>query len=147
MLPNGRSAFKFPQHVRIPYDLIRSRKFRNLKGSSVKILLYLCTKHTGFNNRKIGCSCDELAKALGMSKATALAGLEELKKDGFIQCIKKGYFTGRKASEWEITFLSSEGYMPTNTWKDPDQRPSRPHLTPVKRDHFEQVLTETEDRF
>lgn len=141
VLSNGRSAPKHPQHVRITHEIIRSKKFRNLKGNSVKVLLYLCSKHNGFNNRKIACSCDDLAKDMRMSKSTALSCLEQLEHSGFIQCIKKGYFTKRKASEWEITFLSSEGYEPTHLWKDPDQRPNRPNLSPVKKDHFQEILS------
>lgn len=128
--------------------MLRHKNFRKLSGSSVKVLLELCSRHNGYNNRKIVCSYEELANPLGLGKATVSNALKQLKAAGFIVCTKKGYFTGRQASVWEITFLPSEGYEPTHLWKDPAQRPCRSHLAPIKLDLIQevQVMQEEENK-
>ncbi len=144
VLQNGRDAPKARRGVYLPHDMLTHKNFRKLNGSSVKVLLELCAWHSGFNNRKISCSYGQLAKPLGLGRATVKAALDELQKYEFIVCINKGYFIGRKASIWEITFLRSEGYEPTDLWKDPEQRPRRPHLEPVKMDLIQEVMNAPE---
>lgn len=150
VLANGRSAPKGERWTRLTYDMLTSPKFRKLSGSTVKILLELCARHDGFNNRHITCSYKQLADTLGMSKSTVSAGLERLINDGFIVCTSLGYFVGRRASTWEITFLKSEGYEPTHLWKPPEQRPlvNRPNFSPIKQDLIQETisLSKTEHR-
>ncbi|MAS87838.1 MAG: helix-turn-helix domain-containing protein [Micavibrio sp.] len=114
----GRQAYSSEQFVKLKYGMIKHPNFMALKGASIKVLLYLCTKHTGFNNGKITASYDEIAKDLKMGKATALRACEELQYFGFLKLKKKGTFLGRKASDWELTFVHSEGYEPTHDWKE-----------------------------
>lgn len=113
----GRQKYPSEQFVKIPYGLLKHPNFRALSGSAVKVLLFMTTKHTGFNNKQIILSYDDMAKALHMSKGTAYQACQDLIYYGFIKIIKEGYFYGRKATEWEITFLLSEGYKPTETGK------------------------------
>lgn len=138
----GRSQPKQPQHLWLTYEMLKHKKFRQLSGSAVKVLLEISSRHNGFNNRKISCAYSELSKPLKLGKATIKRALMELMDKGFIVLVSKGYFTGRKASEWEITFLRSEGYEATHMWKDPEQRPQRPNLAPVKRTSIGETLTE-----
>ena len=135
---------KESQVLVLHYEMLKHAKFRKLSGSAVKVLIGLCVKHSGFNNRKIVCSHSDLVNSLGLGKATINKALKDLIETGFIQIVKKGYFTGRMATEWEITFLRSEVYSPTEIWKDPEQRPQRPHLAKVKRDPIQQVVHDLE---
>jgi hypothetical protein len=139
VLPNGRSAPKKERGVYLRYEMLKHPKFHKLSGSAVKVLLELCTWHNGFNNRKISCSCAQLAEALHLGKATVLKALSDLEDAEFIVCVKRGYFTGRQASVWEVTFLRSEGYQPTDLWKDPEQRPNRPNFAPIKKDLIQEI--------
>ncbi len=138
-MPNGRSASKKERGVYLRLDMLKHQKFQKLSGSAVKVLLELCTWHNGFNNRKIVCSYTQLSVPLSLGRATVKKALDELQKQRFIVCTKKGYFTGRQASVWEITFLRSEGYQPTDLWKDPEQRPRRPNLAPIKKDLIQEI--------
>lgn len=150
VLANGRSVPKGERWIGLTYEVLTSKKFRQLPGSALKILLEICSRHNGYNNRHIVCSYKQLADTLGMSKSTVSAGLERLITDGFIVCTSLGYFVGRRASTWEITFLRSEGYEPTHLWKPPEQRPlvHRPNLSPIKQDLMQETisLSKTERR-
>ena len=140
----GRETRKKAQRLILLHNMLKHKKFRSLSGSAVKVLLEICTRHTGFNNRKIACSYSQLAKPLGIGKATVKKALDELIEKGFLEIVVKGYYTGRRATEWEITFLPSEGYEPTNMWKDPDQRPNRPNLNSLKLDSVQEVIMHAE---
>lgn len=118
--------------------MLKHPNFLALSGSAVKILLLMTTKHTGFNNRQIILSYDDMAEALHMSKGTAHRACQDLIYYGFIKIIKEGYFYGRQATEWEITFLFSKGYTPTNDWKNAKprlrQRKKKPKVTTLMED-------------
>lgn len=118
----GRSKWDGEQHLRLPYGMLRHPNFLALSGSALKVLLFMVTKHNGFNNGKIALSYDDMAEALHIGKATALRACEDLEYYGFIRLKKAGHFYGRKASEWEITFVQSEGIQPTYGWKDAKPR-------------------------
>lgn len=141
----GREKYSPEQFIGLSYKMIRHPNFCALNGASLKVLLALCQKHTGFNNGKIGMSYDELAVTLHMGKTTAHRACQELEYYGFIKMRKKGRFYGRKATEWEITFLKSEGYHPSHDWKEiktrRNARPKRRKATPL----IEQIIEESED--
>lgn len=124
--------------------MIQSDVFRKLSPAAVKILIELASHHNGFNNGRIVCAYSQLQIPLGLGKATIHKGLKELQEKGFIICTKKGYYTGRKASIWEVTFLKSDGYTPTDMWKPPEQRPMncRPPSKTVNRDIISETATE-----
>lgn len=138
----GRSQQNHPQFLQLPYEMLQHKKFKNLSGSAIKVLLEISIRHSGFNNRKITCSYSELEKPLKLGRATVSRALKELMETGFIVLVRKGYFTGRRASVWEITFIRSEGYEPTHMWKDPAQRPHRPYLEPIKRNVIEETFSD-----
>lgn len=140
----GRESRKYPQHLRLPSEMLQHEKFRTLSSSAVKVLLEICTRHNGFNNRKIVCSYNQLAKPLKLGKATIKKASDQLIEHGFLKITKKGYYTGRRATEWEITFLPSEGYEPTHMWKDPEQRPKRSNLEPIKQDAIQEAMRQIE---
>jgi DNA-binding transcriptional MocR family regulator len=116
VLPNGRSPATTEQHLRLPYKVIAHPNFSMLNGNSVKVLLYMCMRSNGFFNGRLNISQRELAKALFMSAGSVARALDELQVTQFVVCIKKGIFTVREASIWEITFLPVEGRSATNLW-------------------------------
>ncbi len=116
VLPNGRSAYDSAQYLQLTHKLLKSPNFRALKGSSVKILLEIAACFNGRNNGKIIMSYAQLAENLNLGRQTIYNGLLELQKAGFLVMHYHGHFTGRQASEWEVTFLPIEGHPPSNLW-------------------------------
>lgn len=116
MLSNGRSLPVVDQHIRLPYKVIDHANFCLLNGNSVKVLIYLCRRCNGFFNGRLNVSQREIVTALHMSAGSAARALEELQVAQFIVCKKKGVFTVREASIWEITFLPVEMGPPSNIW-------------------------------
>lgn len=112
----GRSVFDSTRYLMLPYKMIQSPQFRGLKGNEVRVLLEICLRHNGFNNKRLGVSITDLSRDLLMSRSTASEALLALQAFGFVKCIKKGQLHGRLASEWEVTFLKGENYIPTNDW-------------------------------
>ncbi len=104
------------QYLRISYAVLSHHNFKLLNGSSVKILLEICLRHSGFNNGKIAISLNQLADNLNISRSTAQRGIDQLLQTQFIVRPKKGYFTGRKASEYGVTFLNSKDMPASNIW-------------------------------
>ena len=112
----GRSKYDDNQYLMLTYKMIKSPQFRSLNGNDVRVLLEICSRHNGFNNGRIPAGLQDLADTLMMGKSTADRCLRQLQKTKFIVMHKKGQFMGRIASEWEVTFLQSEGHRPTNEW-------------------------------
>ena len=112
----GRSKYDASQFTMLTHRMLQSPQFRGLNGNEVRVLLEICTRHSGFNNGRIGVGMTDLSKTLSMSKSTVSDALTGLQGFGFIKCLKKGQFMGRRASEWEVTFLPSEGLKPSNDW-------------------------------
>ncbi len=135
--PKGRSQNPEGQYLKLNHSLLNHDNFHALNGNAIKVLLEVASKHNGYNNGKIAASSQCLANTLGMSKSTVHTALRNLEYFGFVKLIKRGYFTGRRASEWEITFLRSEGSNPTNEWKL-----SKPRLKPRKRTKKESLFSE-----
>lgn len=127
VLTNGRSADKSEQYIKISHALLSHHNFRMLNGTSVKVLLEICLRHNGFNNGKIAVSASELMRLLSIGKETALRSLRELELLGFIRKTAAGYFTNRKASEYEVTFFPDVNGRTTNLWGQ------KPHLKESRR--------------
>lgn len=130
---DGRSVKNDEQRLVMTYEMLRHERFRKLKGSSVKVLIELGTRHTGFNNGKIGCSYDELAKTLKIGKTTISNAIKELERNGFLVVTARGHFNDPRASEFELTFLFSKVTPTRHLWKDPDQRPKERNYRPNKK--------------
>lgn len=140
----GRSKWDGEQHLRLPYGMLRHPNFLALSGSALKVLLFMVTKHSGFNNGKIALSFDDMAEALHMGKATALRACEDLDYYGFIKLKKAGHFYGRKASEWEITFVQSEGMQPTHDWKEAKPRLRARKVKPASKTAIDEIVESPE---
>lgn len=105
------------QYANLSYAFLLSAAFLSLSGAAVRVWLLMRARFSGFNNGKITLSLEEAARILHMSKATVHAALAELVEKGFLVCMKKGQWYGRRASEWAVTDKGIDGAPPTNTWR------------------------------
>ena len=111
--------------VKLSYLLIESEAWRWLKPISKAVYIELRRRYNGLNNGKISLSLSEAAHILKASKSSINKALKQLETHGFIKLIKKGYFTGRMASEYAMTDEQLDGYPPTREWKQ--WQPNKPH--------------------
>jgi hypothetical protein len=105
------------QYWNLPYSMMHSAAYRLLTGSALKVLHELRGRFKGYNNGKIFLSYEDAASQLAMSKSTVKRAFDELQVVGFIVQTAEGKWHGRKASEWRITFESTEGQPATHEWK------------------------------
>ena len=111
--------------VKLTYPLIESEAWRWLGPISKAVYIELKRRYNGLNNGKISLSLSEAAHILKASKSSISRALKQLETHGFIKLIKKGYFTGRMASEYALTDEQLDGYPPTREWKQ--WQPNKPH--------------------
>ncbi len=116
-LPNGRTPYDRSQYLKLPHGVMKHPNFRMLRGNSVKVLLELALLHNGHNNGRLGGSYTMLQTNLKIGRKAISDALKELQEAKFIINHKKGIFTTRMASEFEITFLPSpDSPHPSNVW-------------------------------
>jgi DNA-binding transcriptional MocR family regulator len=105
------------QYWNLPYSMMQSPAYRLLSGSALKVLHELRGRFNGYNNGRIFLSYEDAASQLAMSKSTVKRAFDELQVVGFIVLKRQGVWHGRKASEWRVTFESTEGQTATHDWK------------------------------
>ena len=93
--------------VKLTYPLIESEAWRWLRPISKAVYIELRRRYNGLNNGRISLSLSEAAHILKASKSSISKALKQLEAHGFIKLTKKGYFTGRMASEYA---------RPTSSW-------------------------------
>ena len=111
--------------VKLTYPLIESEAWRWLRPISQSVYIERRRRFNGSNNGRISLSLSEAAHILKASKSTISKALNQLETHGFIKLIKKGYFTGRMASEYALTDEQLDGYPPTREWRQ--WQPTKPH--------------------
>ena len=111
--------------IKLTYPLIESEAWRWLRPISKAVYIELRRRYNGLNNGKISLSLSEAAHILKASKSSISTALKQLETHGFIKLIKKGYFTGRMASEFALTDEQLDGYPPTREWRQ--WQPRKPH--------------------
>ena len=111
--------------VKLTYPLIESQAWRWLRPISQSVYIELRRRYNGLNNGRISLSLSEAAHILKASKSSISKALKQLETHGFIKLIKKGYFTGRMASEFALTDEQLDGYPPTREWRQ--WKPMKPH--------------------
>ena len=111
--------------VKLTYPLIESQAWRWLRPISQSVYIELRRRYNGLNNGRISLSLSEAAHILKASKSSISKALKQLETHGFIKLIKKGYFTGRMASEYALTDEQLDGCPPTREWKQ--WQPTKPH--------------------
>ena len=103
--------------VKLTYPLIESQAWRWLRPICKAVYIELKRRYNGLNNGRISLSLSEAAHILKASKSSISKALKQLETHGFIKLIKKGYFTGRMASEYALTDEQLDGYPPTREWR------------------------------
>ena len=103
--------------IKLTYPLIESEAWRWLRPISKAVYIELRRRYNGLNNGKISLSLSEAAYILKASKSSISKALNQLEAHGFIKLIKKGYFTGRMASEYALTDEQLDGHPPTREWR------------------------------
>ena len=111
--------------VKLTYPLIESEAWKWLRPISKAVYIELKSRYNGLNNGRISLSLSEAAHILKASKSSISKALKQLEAHGFIKLIKKGYFTGRMASEYALTDEQLDGYPPTREWRQ--WQPKKPH--------------------
>ncbi|MDC3177599.1 helix-turn-helix domain-containing protein [bacterium] len=111
--------------VKLTYALIESEAWRWLRPISEAVYIELRRRYNGLNNGKISLSLAEAARVLRASKSSIQKALVELEEHGLIKVVKRGYFTGRMASEYALTDEQLDGYPPTREWRR--WQPTKPH--------------------
>ena len=111
--------------VKLTYPLIESEAWKWLRPISKAVYIELKRRYNGLNNGKISLSLSEAAHILKASKSSISTALKQLEMHGFIKLIKKGYFTGRMASEYALTDEQLDGFPPTREWRQ--WQPTKPH--------------------
>ena len=111
--------------VKLTYPLVESAAWRWLRPISQAVYIELRRRYNGLNNGRISMSLSEAAHILKASKSSISTALKQLERHGFIKLIKKGYFTGRMASEYALTDVQLDGYPPTREWRR--WQPTKPH--------------------
>lgn len=136
----GRSVYDDARHLQLFTKMTSSKQFRSLRGGELKVLIEIASRHNGYNNGRIGAGLTDLSDTLFMSKSTVQRALEGLEAFGFVKRIKMGRFSGRIASEWEVTFLPAKSGKPSNEW---GQKKPRKDKRKSKAKNFEQELLES----
>ena len=103
--------------IKLTYSVLESEAWRWLRPISKAVYIELKRRYNGLNNGKISLSLSEAAHILKASKSSISKALKQLETHGFIKLIKKGYFTGRMASEFALTDEQLDGYPPTREWR------------------------------
>ena len=111
--------------IKLTYSVLESEAWRWLRPISKAVYIELRRRYNGRNNGRISLSLSEAAHILKASKSSISTALKQLETHGFIKLIKKGYFTGRMASEYALTDEQLDGYSPTREWKQ--WQPNKPH--------------------
>lgn len=120
------------QYLTLSYNMARSEAFRSLSGTAIKVWIEIRSSYNGNNNGKLFLSLTDAAKRLGISKSTASRAFKELEEKGFLKLTRKGFFTGRQASEYISTDLPFNGQLKTNDWKQ-WRKPPKKNRTQVSR--------------
>ncbi len=110
------------QYVPLSYAQLKSKAWRNLSGTAIKLWLELHTRYHGGNNGKLTLSYAEAGDILGMGKATVQRAYDELVAHGFLALETEGNWYHRRAHEWRLTTKPVQKpkgkEMATNDWRD-----------------------------
>ena len=111
--------------IKLTYSVLESEAWRWLRPISKAVYIELRRRYNGRNNGRISLSLSEAAHILKASKSSISTALKQLETHGFIKLVKKGYFTGRMASEYALTDEQLDGHPPTREWRR--WQPTKPH--------------------
>jgi len=108
------------QFIQLYRNVKRSTAYHGLGTTARSALIELIDRYNGVNNGHIGLGTRELAYELRCSKDTAARALKELDDAGLAHPTKIGAWRGRKATEWQLTFLRCDktGDFPKTQWDE-----------------------------
>jgi DNA-binding transcriptional MocR family regulator len=96
----------------------RSQAYQSLSLPARCALIELLDRYTGINNGMIGLGVRTLADALNCSQSTATRALRELDDSGLVRATTVGFWRGKRATEWRLTFYRCDktGDLPNKSW-------------------------------
>jgi hypothetical protein len=101
----------------LPACLITSAAWREASPLSIKLLMALCARHTGFNNGRISLSAREAAAAVGSKNFHAISrSFGELEALGLAVLAKDRPKCERMAREYRLTFVGVGEAPATNDY-------------------------------
>ena len=148
----GRSEGQ-ERFVQIPYWVLESPAARMLSPTAFKLLVYILKRFNGMNNGRIafgvrsGCFVRKADGGgavedtdIGLKPSTIADAIFELVGAGFIAFERDSLFTGRRGTigqgvvrEWRLTWLPSDGKLPTKDFVAAKGRFRRPKTQPKNK--------------
>lgn len=110
---SSASSNKLPpgSFFQMRHDVVRSSAFARLRGTAVKVLLYLLDSYDGTNNGRLFLAY----RTIGMAPATLASAFRLLQETGFIRLTRQGGLG--VVNLWRLTFLPVGKEPPTDEWK------------------------------
>src|SRR5215468_4038502 len=100
------------QYVHLSYSMLLSPAWLSLSGAAARLWLLLRTRYNGGNNGRLTLSLEEAAASFTSARQRCSLRLPKLEEKGFVVCIRRGHWYGRRASEWAVTDKGVDGEMP-----------------------------------
>ncbi len=120
---NKKGRAKHEQFIRLHRGVTDSVAWKNLSCEAIALLLFIWTRHNGFNNGEISCSHRDARNALRIGNDRVSRAFRELQDKGFLVCRFKGHFDIKvmaghgRASEWEITAEAYDANLPSRLYR------------------------------
>jgi hypothetical protein len=104
--------------IRLWMNVKCSQAYYDLSVYARCALFELLERYSGINNGMIGLGCRELAEAIKCAQATAYKALRELDDAGLARPTTMGFWRGKRATEWRLTFFpcNKTGELPVLNW-------------------------------
>jgi hypothetical protein len=96
----------------------RSEAYHGLSVYARCVLFEILDRYTGINNGMIGLGTRDAARLLKCGHATVCRAMRELDDSGLAQPTTVGFWRGKKATEWRLTFYRCDktGELPKLNW-------------------------------
>jgi hypothetical protein len=121
----GKRRFKGGgrRHIQFYTNVKRSQAYHDLDVYARAALFEILDRYNGINNGMIGLGCRELSEALKCSRDRAAKALRQLDDSGLVEAMTAGFWRGKKATEWRLTFFPCHktGELPKLNWEPRSQ--------------------------